>query len=231
MTIYGTQAIYQDVNNGQTPFRNGVGESMITADVTGLGFSVPSLVEGKYKISLPSGFNKTMIASTNQPQISLLFNSTIVPNSSVGERDFKVYYSASFGDAEENFSDVTISGNYSYTSSYTNPGYYYIVITNKYLKYKKWIGSSVNTPNEEKSQVYFFQIKDQTPELKIYQLLDSGEVPDEEIATRVYSGSYTKNGVQIYEAQATSVFDSPVSLTIQYRGFLQTDSREPFCLW
>jgi hypothetical protein len=217
MTIYGTQATYQDINKGRSSFRSE--DNTISADVTGKGFS--TTFSGGSVTTI--GFEEEMIASTNQPQVSLLFNSTVV---TAGENEFKVYYSSTLNG---NFLEDT---SYTYTSNFTTPGYYYIIVTNQYSQYKIWLGNSTQySSSTPKTQVYFFQIKDQTPDLGIYQLKDNGEVPNIETATRVYSGSYyngayigsyTKNGVQIYEAKATSIFDSPVVLSVQFREFNQT---------
>ena len=222
MTIYGTQATYQDINDGQASFRNY--DNTIFADVTGEGFS--TLFNGG-ALSLPVGFTEEMIASTNQPQVKLLFNSNITSG------NFKVFYSANYSDGET-LTDVTATNSYTYNSNFTTPGYYYIIVTNQYPNYKIWLGDSTQySSTTSKTQVYFFQIKDQTPDLKIYQLTDDGQVPETnpiEIYSGSYEdesyiGSYAKNGVQIFEAEAISEFDSPVSLSIQYRSFTQTDAQ------
>ena len=225
MTIYGTQATYQDINKGQSSFRNY--DNTISADVTGKGFSA-SYNGGA--LTLPAGFTEEMIASTNQPQVKFLFNSSITSG------QFKVFYSAnsvSEGTLTD-VTDVTAVNNYTYNSNFTTPGYYYIIVINQYPNYKIWLGDSVQySSTTEQTQIYFFQIKDQTPDLKIYQLTDEGQVPGTDpieiysgsYNNGVYTGSFAKNGVQIFEAEAISEFDSPVNLSIQYRAFTQTDAQ------
>jgi hypothetical protein len=215
LTIYGTQATYQDIEDGKSAFRSD--DNSVSADVT--GNTDISFVSSTGVLTIAD--NAFEIASTNQPPVNLLFNSTVT--------NCQVYYSA------------TLNGTYTlasylYTSNLTAPGYYYITVANQYSKYKIWLGSSTSySTSTTKSQVYFFQIKDQTPSLDIYQLDDDGTTANNiDTAIRIYSGSYNngnytgsyaKNGVQILEVDSGSIFDSAVTLTIQYRTFTQTDAQ------
>ena len=210
LTIFGTEATYQDYQNGQTPFRNE--SNTIYADMTGI-----VSIDG----SGTNNFNRTtgalsldpniVIASTNQPEIRLLFNTT-VSNS-------YLYFSQ------------TIDGtytlqNYSYTSSIQNPGYYVLIVESQYSGYKTWLSTS-NTARQEtliSTQIYVFQIKEQTPNLTLFVLGDDGEIVEEN-PTRVYDGTYVKNGVQIVEFEQANEFDSRIYFELTKTGYGQSASQ------
>ena len=214
LTIFGTEATYQDYQNGQTPFRNE--SNTIYADMTGI-VSIVS-IDG----SGTNSFNKTtgalsldsniVIASTNQPEIRLLFNTTVSKSS--------LYFSQTIGGT------YTLQNNYSYTSTIQNPGYYVLIVKSEYSGYKTWLSTS-NTARQEtltSTQIYVFQIKEQTPNLTLFVLGDDGEVVEEN-PTRVYDGTYVKNGVQIVEFEKANEFDSRIYFELTKTGYGKSASQ------
>lgn len=211
LTIFGTEATYQDYQNGQTPFRNE--SNTIYADMTGI-----VSIDG----SGTNNFNRTtgalsldpniVIASTNQPEIRLLFNTTVSKSS--------LYFSQTIGGT------YTLQNNYSYTSTIQNPGYYVLIVKSEYSGYKTWLSTS-NTARQEtltSTQIYVFQIKEQTPNLTLFVLGDDGEIVEEN-PTRVYDGTYVKNGVQIVEFEQANEFDSRIYFELTKTGYGQSASQ------
>ncbi len=210
LTIFGTETTYQDYQNGQTPFRNE--SNTIYADMTGIvsidGSGANNFDTTSGKLSLNSNI---VIASTNQPEIRLLFNTTVSSSS--------LYYSKTI-DGE--FKSQT----YSYTSTIQNPGYYVLIVKSQYSGYKTWLSTS-NTARQEtmtSTQIYVFQIKEQTPNLTLFVLGDDGEIVEEN-PTRVYDGTYVKNGVQIVEFEQANEFDSRIYFELTKTGYGQSASQ------
>ena len=213
LTIFGTEATYQDYQNGQTPFRNE--SNTIYADMTGIVSIVNIDGSGTNNFDKTTGAlsldSNIVIASTNQPEIRLLFNTTVSSSS--------LYYSKTI-DGE--FKSQT----YSYTSSIQNPGYYVLIVESQYSGYKTWLSTS-NTARQEtltSTQIYVFQIKEQTPNLTLFVLGDDGEVVEEN-PTRVYDGTYVKNGVQIVEFEQANEFDSRIYFELTKTGYGQSASQ------
>lgn len=210
LTIFGTEATYQDYQNGQTPFRNE--SNTIYADMTGIvsidGSGANNFDTTSGKLSLNSNI---VIASTNQPEIRLLFNTTVSKSSLYSQTIDGTY---------------TLQNNYSYTSSIQNPGYYVLIVESKYSGYKTWLSTS-NTARQEtltSTQIYVFQIKEQTPNLTLFVLGDDGEIVEEN-PTRVYDGTYVKNGVQIVEFEQANEFDSRIYFELTKTGYGQSASQ------
>lgn len=200
MTVFGTQATYQKIVGESTeaaPFRDII--ENLSADVTGEGCGLDE-IDDSFKLDVPENF---IIASTNQPQVSFLFNSNVI--------ETEVYY------AETLEGVFGLEETYTHTDNFTRPGFYYIEIKNKYETYRVWNGTSAVPPSPSqsiKSQTYLFQIKDKSPKLEI-NALEEGDT----IESEIYSGSYVKNGVQIFETERASVFDSPTRLKLNYKEF------------
>lgn len=199
LTIFGMELTYQDYATGQNLLRNE--KNTIYADLTGIigngGNSFVSTSE-----SGPSTWTLTLssdvtIASTNQPPLKFLFNSTVSKT--------EVYFSTDGTTFEKEES-------FSYTSNFDKPGYYVVKITSKFDGYKTWLSSSniSRTETKETEQIFVFRIKQQTSNLEVYRLEDNGSVSAEESKTRVYSSNYVKNGVQIIEFEEANEFDSEV---------------------
>ena len=210
LTIFGTEATYQDYQNGQTPFRNE--SNTIYADMTGIvsidgsGANNFETTSGKLSLNL-----NVVVASTNQPEIRLLFNTTVSSSS--------LYYSKTI---DGKFKSQT----YSYTSTIQNPGYYVLIVKSEYSGYKTWLSTS-NTARQEtltSTQIYVFQIKEQTPNLTLFVLGDDGEIVEEN-PTRVYDGTYVKNGVQIVEFEKANEFDSRIYFELTKTGYGQSASQ------
>ncbi len=210
LTIFGTEATYQDYQNGQTPFRNE--SNTIYADMTGIvsidGSGTNNFNTTTGALSLDSNI---VIASTNQPEIRLLFNTT-VSNSYLYSQTIDGTY--------------TLQNDYSYTSSIQNPGHYVLIVESQYSGYKTWLSTS-NTARQEtltSTQIYVFQIKEQTPNLTLFVLGDDGEIVEEN-PTRVYDGTYVKNGVQIVEFEQANEFDSRIYFELTKTGYGQSASQ------
>ena len=212
LTIFGTEATYQDYQNGQTPFRNE--SNTIYADMTGI-VSIDGSGANNFTTSGSGGklsLNpNVVIASTNQPEIRLLFNATVSSSS--------LYYSKTI---KGTFTRQT----YSYTSTIQNPGYYVLIVKSEYSGYKTWLSTS-NTARQETltaTQIYVFQIKEQTPNLTLFVLGDDGEIVEQN-PTRVYDGTYVKNGVQIVEFEKANEFDSRIYFELTKTGYGQSASQ------
>lgn len=216
LSVFGTELTYQDHDKGQSPLRNE--DNTFFADLTGI-VTVGGTGENAFSIDEETGAWKLLnlssdlrIASTNQPPIKLMFNST------VSEGDFGVYYSTSI-DGE--FEKQT---GYTYTSNFDKPGYYVLVVKSNYNSHKTWVSATktARIQTQEVDQIYVFQIKQQTSNLQLYVLGDDGNVVSESERGRIYYDNYVKNGVQIIEFEKANEFDSQIYFEITKRGYTQT---------
>lgn len=202
LSIFGTELTYVDFEKGQTPFRNE--SNTISADLTGIlnfvgGGANNFIVNGNEGTLTLS--NSTVIASTNQPPVELMFNSVV--------KTFNVWHSATKTGIFTNKSS-------SYTTDFVEPGYYVIEVVSSYDGFKSWgAANTAIAQTAETTQYYVFEIKAQTSNLDLY-VLDEGGNPTEQ---RVYTNSFVKNGIEIKDFQATSEFDSSVYFEITKQNF------------
>lgn len=210
LTIYGAQATYNDLYTKQTELRNQSND--ISADITGK--ITPAIGSSTIIMDL-SGLT---IASTNQPQVRFLTNSTL--------KEFAVYYTKDLVETGANTYSFELKDNYSITSNLTESGYYLVKVTHAYSNYKIWGGSTaIPRDNVEMTQWFLFQIKDQTPTINIVELADNGTATENKVmsgyydSANVYQGSYHKNGVFFEKLVENSEFDLPTTFDLQRKGF------------
>lgn len=223
LTIYGTQATYNDLYTKQTELRNN--SNTISADITGK--ITPNIPESEENISnniqITMNLGELTIASTNQPQVRFLANSTL--------KSFAVYYTKDLVATEttEPKPYKFALTNYSITSNLTESGYYLVKVTHAYSNYKIWNGSTaILRDNEEKTQYFLFQIKDQTPNINIlevanndgtFTLTETKVMSGYYDANNVYQGSYHKDGVFFEKLVENSEFDLPTTFKLERKGF------------
>ena len=221
LTIYGVQATYNDFEDGQTELREIKNPTeSISADVTGkFSFNPTATAGDKYKINtIDLLANK--IASTNQPQVRFITNST--------EQGFEVYYAENFS-SNENF-EVTKETGYTINSNFTKPGYYFVIVKNAYEKFKNDSGIQSNV---ERTQYFVFRIKNQSPSISIYKLAEennnlvySNTIMSGSFEGGNYVGSFVNKGVLIEQYEENSSFDLPIEFKLERKGFAENDFSE-----
>ena len=216
LTIFGVQATYNDLYAKQTELRNKI--NTISADITGkIGASDIVINTTNATITVAAFNNLKEIASTNQPQVSFLYNTTFSTANTL-----EVFYTYTLTENVDKYSFARESS-FDQTTPLTKAGYYLVRATYTYDLYKEWLGSSSNTNTTQIFTQYFlFRIKDQTPTIGVTDEkknnIMSGyfAIPDD---YNSYVGSYVSSTVSVDKLEKNSEFDLATTMTLEKREF------------